>query len=734
MITPIKFSQQLARQYAINQSKGFRHLIVLSGELSWCLEYLQAIDELKHYLTEKASQPTSSCLVFSDEKALVPNVTSQNYRYQLGTQKKYFIFKDKDLNLDVLCALSGTLVSGGVCIILLPPVCVEQTSSNERLFLKRLKDKVFEKSSAWYLAQNDQNNPKITIQDFSGKSFNEEIYDINRQQRNVIPSGTLPFSCRTQDQYKAVLTILNVGLGHRNRPLIFTADRGRGKSSALAIACSELLGQGKNVKQDILICAPHTHCVDIFFKQLLTSLNLATTDIKNHQLTIGNVCVRFIAVDELLKNKPAARMIFVDEAAGIPVYLLEQIALHYKRIVFSSTIHGYEGAGRGFGITFPKRLKSISPQMQTLHIDEPIRWSPHDPLEAFIAETCLLNANLPHLSLGDSIHTSEMNLECLNREHLINNEALLANVFALLITAHYQTSPNDLKLLLLNHNIQTLILKQQDKIVAVALILSEGGEVACDIQDIQKGKRRIKDQFIPQSLLSHCGVQNSFDFTYHRILRIAVHPEVQNKGIGSYFIKELTEYSKRLKVDFIGASFGMSYPLLTFWMKANFNIARVGFNKDKASGEHSVMVLKSLSEKSFKVYQKISYEFYAQFNYLLSDEYSQLSPKVVCQILTHTPVNCLPHLSANDIQSVKDYAMGYRQYSCCALGIHHWLQYYLVSEEFSSSQHKDELYAFILKAFQKRPLSEIAQTLGFTGKKALQGYMVDVVKNIEMIN
>ena len=84
--------------------------------------------------------------------------------------------------------------------------------------------------------------------------------------------------CRTQgstatvepsDQADAVAAIEHVHSGHRDRPLVLTADRGRGKSAALGIAAARLLADRVDF---ILVTAPLWRNVETLFKHARTLL------------------------------------------------------------------------------------------------------------------------------------------------------------------------------------------------------------------------------------------------------------------------------------------------------------------------------------------------------------------------------------------------------------------------------------------------------------------------------
>ncbi|MEF1307638.1 tRNA(Met) cytidine acetyltransferase, partial [Vibrio owensii] len=116
--------------------------------------------------------------------------------------------------------------------------------------------------------------------------------------------------------------------------------------------------------------------------------------VKKDRLEAGQGCIQFIAPDELLSTLPECDLLLVDEAAAIPVPMPKQITEQYHRLVFSTTIHGYEGCGRGFTLKFVDWLQKQRPGMNLCHLQQPIRWATNDNLEAWLYQAFLLDAEL----------------------------------------------------------------------------------------------------------------------------------------------------------------------------------------------------------------------------------------------------------------------------------------------------------------------------------------------------
>ncbi|HRJ51150.1 MAG TPA: GNAT family N-acetyltransferase [Candidatus Thiothrix moscowensis] len=473
----------------------------------------------------------------------------------LGQETGALVFDaHSGFDVNAFAAVSGTLRGGGTLYLLTPPLDAwaqypdpdyrrflpypYQAGDVEGLFLQRLVGMLEEKSPLAPLLQR---------------------------------GGFL--------QQDAVITIIQSEV-----PVVLTADRGRGKSAALGMAASQLIGQGKRV----MLTAPSRATVESVFKHAANP-------------------PAFFAPDDLLQTLPKADVLMVDEAAAIPVPLLLQMLQHYPRCVFSTTLHGYEGSGRGFVLRFQKQLDTLAPGWQSIRLHQPIRWPENDPLEHFINQALLLDVDLAPCPpcggrAGDGGERAEYRQ--LNRDNLAQNEPLLRQLFGLLVTAHYQTRPSDLRQMLDAPNISIHILEQQGIIVAVALLSREGGIDADLTAAIHAGTRRPHGHPIPQTLTFHAKIPQAAQLVCERVMRIAVHPDRQNHGLGAQLLKHLLGFATQGGADYMGVSYAMTPELVRFWERAGFVVARVGHRKDTASGSRSVVQIKALTARATALFNR----------------------------------------------------------------------------------------------------------------------------------
>lgn len=704
-----------------------RRLIVLVGDNVWASNLIASID--MNGCKGEQHKP-KNWLVYGDNNTIKSTVSKQRFRDKLGSESHFVVFQDRSLSIDAFAVLSGTLVAGGIFFLLIDNIAQMSGSLFYQRFLKRLQ--AFKQHIV--IDQHQSSLPSLPVT--NAKIAEEET----RTQ--------LPYNCLTQEQVTAVDAVIKVVKGKRNQPLVLTADRGRGKSSALAIACGQLLNAAtKDNKLRIAVTAVDRTSLSIFFRQLATSVPRG--QLEHSKFCTESGLVEYIPIDQLLKEKHTVNLVLVDEASAIPIYLLEALLDSYSRLVFASTIHGYEGAGRGFTLKFQKTLAMKYPHWRSMHVNEPIRWRVNDPLEKLVFESCLLNAELT--TLPEDVKQKQLNtlvFKQFSAVELVTDENLLKEIFAILVTAHYQTKPSDVKMLLDNEQVKLVCLfanqyKRSDEgtiteqilsrhVVAVALLIVEGSTRDSIIETslinaVNHGHKRLKNHFVPQSLLTQCGIDQAFNYHYMRVMRIAVHPQVQQQGMGSYFLSKISDFSTAQGADFLASSFGATKSLLSFWLKNDFRIARIGFTKDKASGEQSSLMLKALTTSGEAELTDIVSEFYRSFDYLLTEEYKPLSAGLVLLILSYCPISACSVLSVRDKANIVAFAEGYRQYSSCVFSLHLWLKQQL-SGLFIIDEQK--FMVLISRIMQKNTVVDVCKTYGVTGKKELEQLLRSKVRQL----
>jgi tRNA(Met) cytidine acetyltransferase len=688
---------------------GERRLVVMHGSESWFRFHIQAL----LLATEQRF------LNYGDKNGW-HNVNNQNYRHQLGQEYDLIIFEQDQFSADAFAALAGTLVAGGLLLMRVDELAVG--ASKPQPFLQRCFRLFASDSHVIHLAEQAESITELAAQT---ALIAQHAAKMPAQQAGID-------ICLTAEQKQAVQRIKKVALGHRKRPLVLTADRGRGKSSALAIASAELITTA-TLNLTILITAPKRDNVKVFFQQL--QHELPHGQLHGNIFTCGQHQLVFQPIDQILRRgrTDQASLLLVDEAAGIPVSLLLRLLSDHHRVVFSSTVHGYEGAGRGFTLKFLPALGQSCPDYRQLHLNQAIRWADTDPVEPLIARCCLLNASLaqavPNLS-----HQREWHVTQLSTRQLLMHEPLLEQVFALLVTAHYQTSPNDLQLLLDNAHCQLQVLYQQhlvpEQILAVALVLEEGGLPTQHdlVSAVANNQRRLKNQFLPQALSTQLGVSDAFSYRYRRIMRIAVLPSAQQHGLGMFFLQALAQSARQQQVDFMGTSFAVNSQLLKFWQRAQFSLVRLGFTKDHASGEHSALMLMGLNGSAELLQKSLTHEFYRTFCYLLTDEFQQLSTELVVNILRYCPAVSLPELTEYDRQTLVAFSNQSRLYSQSVYALHLFLQHHCQQLTTANA----DLLPVLARVLQKQSTANVCQQYQFSGKKALAEHLVRYVADALM--
>lgn len=633
----------------------------------------------------------------------------------LGQEREAVVFDaHSGFDPDVFGAVSGTVVGGGLLILLTPPLGQWPDFADpaaERISIAPLS---FADVSGRFL----QRLVRLLATAEGVSVVEQQAESLPLPAADSVPGEVVPAfdrdGFRSTDQQTAVAALVHVVHGHRRRPVVLVADRGRGKSAALGIAAARLLREGL---QRIVVTAPRMDAVAPLFEQ--AAQRLPGARLRRGQLRWHEASIEFHPPDELLLTPIQADLLLVDEAAAIPAPLLTHLLERHSRIAFATTVHGYEGTGRGFAVRFRRVLDTLTPGWREVRLRTPIRWAADDPVEAFVFRALLLDASAAaEEQVADAV-PARCEYVRLDRDTLAADEPTLSQLFGLLVQAHYRTRPNDLRNLLDGPGLCVHVLRHEGLIVATALVAAEGGFDAGMAQAIAAGKRRPRGHLIPQSLAAHLGLADAARLRCARVMRIAVHPAVQRRGLGKQLLRQICRQAEADGFDLLGASFGASEDLLAFWHNEKSLPVRLGFSRDHASGAHSVMLLRALSERGEVIFSAARARFLADFALQLGDPLRELEPRLAAQLLRRsggeTAVGAPLH--AGDGQTLRDFACGARGFEDCLGALHRLALRTLADPACMLDAAGQRL--LVAKLLQRRRWGEVAALLGVPGRAAV---------------
>jgi len=634
--------------------------------------------------------PYSRKLIISSviEGALIATRSAE----KLGEEYDLVVFDVREsFNPDALGVVSGVLCGGGCLLLLLPEE--KKWFANESLFLSRVNNLISNQSAVYYFKDSQSIPDEISI-----------VKDTVEKEKNISPY-------KTSDQKESVELIVESLQSREEYCAVLTSGRGRGKSSALGFVSSRLLKQD-NYK--ILISAPKLTVSNPLFEHLYAQCS--NGKVSRGEFKFNNASIRFIAPDLLLENKPEADVLFIDEAAAIPLSMLQELLNFYKRIIFSTTTHGYEGTGRGFILKFYKLLNDVKPGWDKIELHQPIRWSNNDPLEKWIEEILFLNVKIDTKpELPKNISACRV-LE-IDRVALLNDKAKINALFSLLIFAHYRTSPSDFKYLLDDDKIRIYSLEYQEKVLGVAVINQEGGFDSSLSSAIYRGERRPKGHLLAQTLCFHGGYELAATLKYSRIMRIAIHPEIQRQGLGSYMLDQVLIKEKNLGMDVIGSSFSATLSLLKFWNRAGLSMLRMGFSRDHVTASHSAVVAKALTSNGEKVIEDLLLKFKQNIFFWLKGPLSGVSVEIKEYLSVLAKYDEVDHLSEFDLEDVLSYARYNRNYDACMPAICRYINAMRpFSDDIKNKLSESELLIIRLSVQHMNDWKAIINETGVSGK------------------
>jgi tRNA(Met) cytidine acetyltransferase len=654
------------------------------------------------------------------------SIQAKQVKYHLGSEVNRLVWNGfSGLNPDALGAASGLIKGGGLLFLIMPNLTTLSTHPDPDYlrmcrhsselpsfgtrFLQRMIHLIETDHEVTLFRQGADNSlpqtapiNKIDTTDIKDSAVSKLVPKLSTSN-SLGASGQL-----TADQDKMVECIKTVAKGHRKRPLVVMADRGRGKTSALGFAAARLTIEHA---LKVIITAPNKRACNAAFQHYQQEIDACGLE--------DSSAFKFYAPDTLLEKLPECQLLFVDEAASIPAPMLKQMLAAYPRIVFSSTTHGYEGTGQGFNVRFRQTLDAVTPEWKSFTLHQPVRWADADPLERWIFEFLVLNAQIPQLPPIDLINIDALPVAWVLQDTLYNNAPLLKQVTALLVTAHYQTSPSDIRMILDDPKITVGLIHANTTVVAVVLLLQEGGiddpELA---KNIIFGTRRPKGHLVPQALTSSTANPAFLSYQTYRVMRIAVHPEVGRHGLGSRLIGAAAQLGQKNKIDYLSASFGFTPLLNDFWGKNNFHLLRIGYHKDAASGAQSAIMVHTLNADIQQNTIRLAQEQCRQhFIFGLNTIYRTLDVDTTLGVLQSLALS-IKTQSNHEIEIIYAFAHHHRSFEDCA----HLLFVFILNcfaMNLIQTLSSEEQHLVCLRILKGESIAHCTKPLNILGKKKL---------------
>ncbi len=613
----------------------------------------------------------------------------------LGVEADWIVINGiQGIDWDLLAASSGCLRAGGLWLLITPTVAEFALQPNPQA--QRLLSYPLQASAQashfqqfWLSQQQDWwlYSKALGLQPQHKNQSAAGMLRINSAPIYDEPRPLAPF-CSAQQQ-QAVAAIFKVVSGHRRRPLLLTAHRGRGKSAALGIAAAKLQQQGKRT---LIITAPQPAAAAVALQHAKAHLAQLLPD--------EPLALQFWPIDLLLQEKPAADLVLVDEAAAIPLPQLQQLTQHYSRLVFATTEHGYEGTGRSFSLKFQPYLQQHCPGWQQVQLHTPVRYAADDPLEQQIFRSFLLacDQSTPSYDPALALQTQRHQVADLRAQ-----PALLSRIFGLLSLAHYQTEVTDLWALLDNPQLQLLALYQQQQLLGCAVLSLEGELPAALATQVYQGERRVQGHLLAQSLAFHLAAPALAALPMARVQRIVVHPSCQGAGLGQYLLQAIEHHAKLQGMALLGTSFGATPALLRFWRRQQFLPLKLSQHAEQASGEPSMLLLKACQPAFSGAVFQLQQQFATTLYWQLADSQRRLSPTLALMLCQ--PPKMTPATDTHIRSPLHLFADGHRPYELVDTLLLDWF-----------NQHASHLspaiaHVLVQKLWQKQSWSELCKNV-----------------------
>ncbi len=640
-------TESLKRRLHLAALHRHRVLLVLAGDAN--LQFDAVLETFKH----SRSNVKHVTIMHVPDRHSNSDITDQ-INSLLGSENQCLVF-DTHVHFDerLFAASAATVVAGGLLILRTPPLnswsnnsvsqAQKPVNKNQRssAFIQRFINKLVTAS-----VQHLPNTAPIAPNCAMFICTTNAKHGTEREPSTNNPDSKQGWRNEQQHLVKQLQSRLQSA---DSEVVVVQGDRGRGKSALIGRALSAL---------------DHSTVTVTLTANRVSSCKVLLEHASRH--------FDFLPIDVALQSEHD--LLIVEEASSLPIAVLLKLMQLSQKIVFATTVQGYEGAGRGFAIRFAKQLNALPSGWLKLTPKEPIRWSADDPVEAFVNDALVLSATTPSLTFSehrahladylnhgnpDNFNPATSSLRLISKEQMLEDDLLLETIFSLLISAHYQTTPSDLRHMLDEPQLHVYAQYCQGEITGAALIAIEGDIDASLHTAIIKKQRRIPDQILPQVFAQTCAEPTVLSLRYARIVRIAIRPEIHRQGFGHQLFMQLKQTQRPDTI--IGASFGADETSLPFWLSLACRPVHYGFKTNPRSGQRSVCVLFNEDGKHHSIIELATALLHINVQALAS---VSCEPEPVLTLL-----NQATHKSKSPIDStyswslISDYAQAYRSFT-----------------------------------------------------------------------
>lgn len=606
-------------------------------------------------------------------------ISARQFRQLLGREFDAVCFDMfSGFHADAFVALSGCIRGGGIYLLHAPPVETWREFSDPDLDRLLAYPAKRQDSANCFLGFLQHEFAHASC--WSAGGFQEFVaFCSTPNQRTQGNAGS--FAANLDDQKQIIAAVLANWRG-RSDIAIVSAPRGRGKSSALGIISARVQRQTNRPFPNapaVWVTAPNKAACGTLFKHYHLELqalsgNRNASECHSLKFIAPDALLQLIVNPEINSKQKLPDLLIIDEAAAIPLYLLLEFLQAIPNCILSSTTEGYEGSGQGFRLRFLPELQRAGHRLQSFSLQAPVRWAQGDPLDLFFSKTFLLaTENAGNRTPSNSPPAASLQLQRLESKALVEQPAVLEELFGLLTMAHYRTTPDDLRILLDCPEVQVFAVFHDARLYGCILVSMEQpfSDNALEAA-IWQGARRPKGHLLQQSLAQQLHIRQGLSTTMARIVRIAIHPNWQRQGMGSWALKQLFETLPD-DITLVGTSFAAESQVLRFWRRQGFQLVRLGTKRDPYSGCYPALMFKARESLGETLVAKAQRRFLQRIQFDLA---RARYPAVHHSLLTGRELKSAQHLKI-DVSAIGQvseeiglFAAGYRNYYAVEDSLH----------------------------------------------------------------